>query len=71
VLVFKSWKETPGAIKGYGTAVVLPFKYIEMPVAPIKMLVVPKFTIVISVPIGKATAAFVGIVIVCAPLLAE
>jgi hypothetical protein len=35
------------------------------------ILVVPSFTIVIKVPRSKATEAFVGIVIVCAPVLAE
>jgi hypothetical protein len=47
------------------------FVKIETPDALKAIGLVPLFTIVITVPIGKATEAFVGIVIVCAPVFAE
>jgi hypothetical protein len=47
------------------------FAKIETPDALKSIVVVPLFTIVINVPIGNATDAFVGIVIVCAPVLPE
>jgi hypothetical protein len=71
VAVFSSCTEAPGIIAGFDTKVRLPLAYTETPDTPRRIVVVPKFTIVIVVPIGKATDAFVGIVIVCAPVLAE
>jgi hypothetical protein len=44
---------------------------IETPDALKSIGLVPLFTIVINVPIGNATDALVGIVTVCAPVLAE
>jgi hypothetical protein len=41
-----------------------PFCITDMPVVDKTMELVPLFTIVMSVPIGKATDALVGIVIV-------
>jgi hypothetical protein len=60
-----------GCTAGYVVAEAEPFEITVTPVALKTIWVVPRLTIVISVPIGNATDAFVGIVIVCAPVLAE
>jgi hypothetical protein len=55
-----------------GLAIVpMPFWLIVTPDVDRLIAVVPMFTIVINVPIGNATDALVGIVMVCAPVLAE
>jgi hypothetical protein len=71
VSVFSNCKDVPGLIFGAALALLLPFGYIETPDTPRRIVVVPKLTTVINVPSGNATDAFVGIVIVCAPVLAE
>jgi hypothetical protein len=71
VPVFTSCTATPGSTTGANNALVPPFVFIVTPDTDKTILVVPSFTIVIIEPIGKATDALVGIVIVCAPVLAE
>jgi hypothetical protein len=71
VSVFNNCKDVPGLIFGVALALLLPFGYIETPETLKSIVFVPKFTRVINVPIGNATDAFVGIVMVCAPVLAE
>jgi hypothetical protein len=71
VPVFNSWTDWLGAIAGTESALLLPFGFIVTPDTDNTILFVPSFTIVITVPIGNATDAFVGIVMVCAPVLAE
>jgi hypothetical protein len=71
VPVFISCTAWPVAIAGVDNALVLPFAFMVTPAADRTILFVPSFTMVITVPIGNATDAFVGIVIVCAPVLAE
>jgi hypothetical protein len=56
---------------GLETALVPPLASTATPDADKRIAVVPSFTIVIKVPRGNATDAFVGIVIVCGPVLAE
>jgi hypothetical protein len=71
VPVLISCKELFGVIVEGLAIVPTPFWLIVTPVVDRPIDVVPIFTIVITVPIGKATDAFVGTVMVCAPVLAE
>jgi hypothetical protein len=71
VSVFINCTETPGKTLAMVTALTPPFSKTEIPEMPRIIAVVPLFTIVTSVPIGNATDAFVGSVMVCAPVLAE
>jgi hypothetical protein len=64
VPVFISCTAWPVAIAGAANALVLPFAFMDTPEADRTILLVPSFTIVITDPIGKATDAFVGTVIV-------
>jgi hypothetical protein len=71
VPVFKICTEVAGGTNGLVKAVAFPLLKTETPATLSNMLLVPLLTIVINVPIGNATEAFVGIVIVCAAVLAE
>jgi hypothetical protein len=71
VSVFTSCTATLGDTAGADNALAPPFVFIVTPDADKTILLVPSFTIVITEPIGKATDALVGIVMVCAPVLAE
>jgi hypothetical protein len=71
VPVLSSCTELFGCKLGYGKADAEPLGITETPEALKIICVVPLFTIVIKVPMGNATDAFVGMVIVCAPVLAE
>jgi hypothetical protein len=71
VSVFSSCTEAFAGTTGIDKADAELFAKIETPDALKSIGLVPLFTIVITVPIGNATDAFVGIVIVCAPVLAE
>jgi hypothetical protein len=71
VAVFTICIGTPEAIRGLDTEVRLPMGKIETPVLLNVMVLEPMLKNVIIVPIGKATDALVGIVIVCGALLVE
>jgi hypothetical protein len=71
VAVFISCIDVPEPTRALDKAVRLPVGKIETPDALNVMAFVPMFTMVINAPIGNATDAFVGIVIVCAPVLLE
>jgi hypothetical protein len=71
VPVFKICTELAGGTSGLLNALAFPLLKTETPATLSKILLVPIFTIVINVPSGNATDALVGIVIVCAPVLAE
>jgi hypothetical protein len=64
VPIFISCTAAPESMTGEDKALVLPFVSTVTPDTDKIILVVPSFTIVITDPIGKATDAFVGIVIV-------
>jgi hypothetical protein len=72
VLVFSNCNETP-AFKTdvFPIDVVLPLFRRETPEAERKIAEEPILTRVITDPIGNATDAFVGMVMVCAPVFAE
>jgi hypothetical protein len=71
VAVLSNCTETPTFISGYVRAVKLPLLNTDTPETPRRIAPDPTLIIVINVPIGKATEAFVGIVIACVPVLAE
>lgn len=71
VSVFNNCKEVPRPTFDVVIALLLPFGYTEILEIPKVIELVPKLTSVTNVPIGNATDAFVGIVMVCAPVLAE
>jgi hypothetical protein len=64
VPVFKICTELAGGTNGAEKALAFPLLKTETPATLSKILLVPIFTIVITVPSGNATDAFVGIVIV-------
>jgi hypothetical protein len=71
VAIFNNCTAVPVGTIGAVSAAAPPLASMDTPDTDKTILVVPSFTIVIKVPRGKATDAFVGIVMVCAPVLAE
>jgi hypothetical protein len=72
VSVFNNCNETPTfKTDGLDMAVVLPLFRRETPEAERSIAEEPIFTMVMTEPIGNATDAFVGIVMVCPLVLAE